>query len=120
MMMTEFRERVEAAWSEESSYCPEDWGKTDPSWGQCAVTAVLLQKEFGGELYRGWAINVSKGMHTRHYWNRLNGIDIDLTWRQFPVGTKLEEPEWTFAREIIANKWMEERFKILKSAFYRT
>lgn len=116
--MIDFRERVEAAWSQESSYCPEDWGKTDPAWGQCAVTAVLLQDVWGGELVRGWAVNKRELIHTRHYWNHINGMDVDLTWRQFPVGTKIIEREITTRKQLLANRWMRERYEILKSAFY--
>lgn len=115
--MINFRERVEAAWCKNSSYCPEDWGSTDEAWGQCAVTAVLLQEVWGGELVRGWAVNEREHIRTRHYWNHVNGIDVDLTWRQFPVGTTIQDREIATYADLVANKWMEERLNTLRVRF---
>ncbi len=49
----------------------------NPALGQCAVTALIVQDYFGGEL-----VNC---LHTHHYRNRLpDGKEIDLTKQQFP------------------------------------
>ena len=51
----------------------------DPK-GQCAVTALLVQDLFGGELVRAVMPDGSS-----HYWNRLYRVgDIDLTRAQYP------------------------------------
>jgi hypothetical protein len=50
-----------------------------PSFGQCAVTAMLVQDIFGGELMRG----INEG--DSHYWNLIDGREVDLTRDQFRV-----------------------------------
>jgi hypothetical protein len=107
--LTGLREALESAWSVDTTYCLEDYGDHDPAWGQCAVTAVVVQARCGGELRRGWAINRPLGLRTRHYWNHIAGVDIDLTWRQFAVGTTLEAVEEATHSQLVANQWMATR-----------
>lgn len=69
---------VRDGWAAATSSDPERWSPENPAWGQCAVTALLVQDLVGGELLRA---NV-KG--TSHYWNRdWKGTEIDLTREQF-------------------------------------
>lgn len=71
--------RVRAAWSADTLADPR-WTSSTPSLGQCAVTALVVQDELGGELLRAVVDGVS------HYWNRLpDGSELDLTRDQFPV-----------------------------------
>ncbi len=88
MNLLEFRDKVERAWNEHTSYNnydENDWFH-DPAFGQCAVTACLVTEYFGFKIKRG----VVKDFGT-HYWNYYDGIDIDLTWRQFPAGSTLSD-----------------------------
>jgi hypothetical protein len=72
-------ETLESAWSRETSADPEHWTLANPAWGQCAVTALVVHDEFGGELLRATVDDLS------HYWNRLpDGSEVDLTRQQFP------------------------------------
>ena len=69
---------LERAWSQETSFDPERWSADNPAWGQCAVTALIVQDALKGQLVRGTVGNVE------HYWNRLpSGRYIDLTRHQF-------------------------------------
>lgn len=52
----------------------------DPTYGQCAVTAMLVNKFFGGEIRK---IRVSDG--GTHYFNVINGQVFDLTRDQFDL-----------------------------------
>ena len=75
----EVAQAVGRAWSRETSADPAHWSAINPAWGQCAVTALVIQDMFGGELQRC----VFQGM--THYWNRLpDGTNVDLTVCQFP------------------------------------
>ena len=69
-------------WSKETSYpsCQADWVKDDPSFGQCAITAMLVYDMFGGTIHR---IRVPGG--GTHYFNKINGHYIDLTREQFDL-----------------------------------
>ncbi len=69
---------LEQAWGRDTSADPDLWSEDNPSWGQCAVTALVVQDMFGGDLLRGMLGEVS------HYWNRLaDGTVLDFTRQQF-------------------------------------
>lgn len=66
------------SWSRDTSAEPQAWSEATPAWGQCAVTALIIQDLLGGELLR---CDVGS---TSHYWNRLpSKREIDLTRHQF-------------------------------------
>lgn len=66
------------AWGRETSYDPAGWSEANPAWGQCAVTALVVQDHCGGSLVSG-EVN-----GTPHFWNRLaTDEELDLTLRQF-------------------------------------
>lgn len=73
-------------WSRKTSADPDRWTFKNPAWGQCAVTALVVQDFFGGELMRASLENVEGFQFMgSHYWNRLpSGKEIDLTRGQFP------------------------------------
>lgn len=74
------------SWSAETSADPENWGNGNRAWGQCAVTALVVQDYLGGELLR--VQSSGPGFNWGHYWNRLpSGLVVDFTQRQFPLGT---------------------------------
>lgn len=75
-----------------------EFSHATPSRGQCAVTALLVQDIFGGEIVRGVLTRASElvgdgpsAEYLRtagsHYWNRISNMgDLDLTLAQFPSG----------------------------------
>lgn len=69
-------------WSKETAYpsCQDEWVPEDPSYGQCAITAMLVYDMFGGSIHR---IRVNGG--GTHYFNKINGNYIDLTIEQFDL-----------------------------------
>lgn len=113
MDLIEARNKLENAWRIETTFCPEDYLEHDLAWGQCAVTAIRLQDWLGGNLRCGWA-SYGNTFRTRHYWNEIYDLDIDLTWRQFPVGTQLSEITYIDYRSLIENKWMENKLELLR------
>lgn len=70
---------IAGCWNRCTSYDPTGWSTTNPAWGQCAVTALVVQDLFGGVVLRGFVNGIE------HYWNRLpNETEVDLTRAQFP------------------------------------
>ena len=70
-------EALTHSWQANTAY-PSDqkyWSREVPSYGQCAITAMLVYDMFGGELYR----TKDHG----HYYNRIDGHWVDLTAHQF-------------------------------------
>ncbi len=84
-MQIEILEKViKESWDKKTCYigCVEKWTPKNPAWGQCAVTALIVQDYFGGELLYCH--------HNHHYWNRLpNQEEVDLTRTQFSTTTIL-------------------------------
>ena len=71
-----------SCWCRETAYpsCQKDWNENDCSYGQCAITAMLVNDMFGGEIYR---IRLDDG--GTHYFNIIDGHTIDLTREQFDL-----------------------------------
>jgi hypothetical protein len=112
------RTAIERSWTSTTTFSPEGWADRDPAWGQCGVTAVLLADLYAGELRRGTAL-LPDGWTTTHYWAVIDGVDTDLTWRQFPVGTRLEDLAVIDRSVILANRWMVDRYAELLANFTR-
>lgn len=73
---------IQDAWCRETSSEPDVWSADNPSWGQCAITALVVQDGLGGALLRGTVRGIS------HYWNLLDGGgELDLTRGQFGEGS---------------------------------
>ena len=70
------------SWKAETAYksCQNEWIASDPSYGQCAITAMLVHDMFGGSIHR---IRVDGG--GTHYFNKIDGHYIDLTREQFDL-----------------------------------
>lgn len=75
--LSELLDTFKVAWIQETSN--GEWDSECPELNQCAVTALVIQDLFGGELLR---CPTKKG--SSHYWNLLpNGEEVDLTINQF-------------------------------------
>ena len=72
-------------WRAETSFSPAEWTPDRPSFGQCAVTSMIIYDRFGGEILR----TVNQGVV--HYWNRVDGIEVDLTRDQFDTWAPEDE-----------------------------
>ena len=85
---------IRASWSVETCD-PTDvpsWTPANPSLGQCAVTALVVHDLLGGELLEAEVQHPDGSRQGFHYWNRLAGVDIDLTRAQFTSGEHVQEP----------------------------
>ena len=65
----------------------EHWTPENPLWGHCAVVALIVQDEWGGEILRSSLENIPEfAQMGSHYWNRLkDGREVDLSKSQFGV-----------------------------------
>ena len=100
-------------WSKETAYpsCQAEWVPNDPSYGQCAITAMLVYDMFGGTIHR---IRVSGG--GTHYFNKINGHYIDLTINQFDlynIPVEYEPSEEMDRKYCGKNKDTQKRFELL-------
>jgi hypothetical protein len=74
------------SWSKETSYRSDEWNELNPSFGQCAVTALIVNDYFGGDIVWSEAL-LPNGQKISHFFNLINGKEVDLTRSQFLEGT---------------------------------
>jgi hypothetical protein len=111
----------ERAWDADTSYCPDyvlraHFGGLPRSYGQCAVTSLVLYDLLGGQCLT--SVVSFDGEEVRHYaFRTTGGVFIDWTWDQFPPWAVQTKPRWA-PREMLlptGNRWMEERYELLKA-----
>lgn len=80
------------AWCAATSYDPAGWTKDNAAYGQCAVTACIVQDYLGGDIVWG-EVEMPDGARISHFFNRIDGIKLDLTASQFPPAARLPAGE---------------------------
>jgi hypothetical protein len=88
------QEAIRCAWSVDTCD-PSDtsvWSTENAALGQCAVTALVVHDLIGGQLLEAEVHFEDGNRQGFHYWNRLPGIDLDLTREQFRNGEVIGEP----------------------------
>ncbi len=119
MNLKELKKILEKSWTKETSYFPDQWNESHKSWGQCAVSALIVNDYFNGDIVWVEAL-LPNGQKLSHYFNLINNQNIDLTRDQFPPQTifsKATEKRKKFSstREfILSNKNTKKRYELLK------
>ncbi len=121
MTPEELRSLLRKSWSRETTADPEYWSPNYPAWGQCAVTALVVQDFFGGELLRTWVRladdNSGRPTQGSHYWNLLpDGKEADLTREQFPKGTIVPKGELRTRTYVMSFAPARKRYSLLRLA----
>lgn len=99
------------SWSRSTSADSPRWSPNNPAWGQCAVTALLVQDLLGGELLRGVVDGVS------HYFNRLpDGSLVDLTREQFGSGAEVRDTAIRARAYVLGFAETRQRYRRLRRA----
>jgi len=109
---------LEKSWSKETSADPKKWSSKNPAWGQCVVTALVVQDFFGGKLLKG-IVRIEDIEYIdnvwSHYWNQLpNGKERDLTRDQFPKKTIMPQGDLAYRKYVLSYPNAVKRYKILK------
>lgn len=81
-----FGGHLKKSFSRDTSIDPSVWVDTNPTSGQCALAALIVQHFFGGEIVEAQIPQELQEMtwFSSHFWNRIEGQDIDFTRDQFP------------------------------------
>jgi hypothetical protein len=89
------------------------WTKENPSTGQCLVTALLIQEQFGGEIYSCKVGNCS------HFVNIIDERIVDKTAEQFGGVDKIKYTTGSFRlrtrKSLLKCKNVKERYALLKA-----
>ena len=112
-------EAIRRSWSRETTSDPERWNPENPAWGQCAVTALVINDYLGGEMV--WAeATLPEGRTISHYFNLVDGKEVDVTREQFPKGTVIptgveKKKQYASTREyVLSFPATQQRYEILK------
>lgn len=119
MNLFEIRYHIEQSWSKQSTYCPEYWNEQNPAFGQCAVSSLLLHTILKTERQLFCRLLKCKVNNNPHYFNEINGIAFDLTWRQFNAGTKVTDIEECREEELLDTPWKIDCYQALKNKYYQ-
>lgn len=68
------------------------WSPANPSRGQCGPTALVVNDLLGGDLCVAEVLLEDGSRQGFHWWNRLAGVDVDLTREQFGPDERVQEP----------------------------
>lgn len=106
----DFAEAVKKGWSADTS-AYETWGAegVPAESGQCAVTALLVQRTYGGILKRALVNGIS------HYWNEIDGETVDLTRAQFTLPLTFEDETERNREYVLSFPITQERYSILNN-----
>lgn len=109
--MERLKEILRESWNMETCYPPErkNWSKENPAWGQCVVTALIVQDYFGGDIVYC--------KHLKHFWNRLpDGTMLDLTRHQYTedIQKKICLDGKKSRKSLLRVKNIQKRYELLK------
>ena len=71
----------------------DHWSPQHPSTGQCAATAYVVNDFLGGQLLGAEVRNADGTLQGHHYWNLIDGVELDLTREKFVFGEILQQPD---------------------------
>ena len=83
-------EAIRSSWSRDTSATPELWSEENPARGQCDASSFVAWEYLGGDLVLG-KVFVDGEQTEHHYWNRIGGVDVDLTSDQFRAGESIRD-----------------------------
>jgi len=92
--LREIERAVRAAWGVDICEDPADvprWSPANPARGQCGPTALVLNDLLGGDLCVAEVHRPDGSRQGFHWWNRLAGVDVDLTLEQFDDDERVQE-----------------------------
>ncbi|MEC1595813.1 hypothetical protein P9D75_19550 [Bacillus spizizenii] len=99
---------LKQSWSRHTS---SKWTEECPACGQCGVTALVIQDQFGGTIFK------TKIGESWHFYNNINGVIYDFTSEQFQA--PIEYQHIPSSREEAFLDTNEEQYQHLRSAFSR-
>lgn len=123
MTIQELESTIRQAWAKRTDDYSQELLKADePSAGQCAVTALVVQDYFGGEIVNTIATSPHNPVVScSHYFNIIDECEIDLTKQQFIDGVKFSKAEpktkgFSSTRDyMLSYPATAERYLVLKS-----
>lgn len=117
MDINKLKSLLETSWSKEtcSPGLRNNWSSDNPSLGQCAISALIVNDFFGGKIMRCMASSGS------HYYNLIDDEIVDLTVEQFlgeiPMYEEGQERtrEYLLGNEDTKNRYLKLMYNLKQS-----
>jgi hypothetical protein len=103
------------AWCRETAHSSyqNKWTEANPSMGQCCVTALVIQDQYGGDIYS------CKVGRNSHFINIIDDRIIDKTAEQFGGTGRVQYINGSFVKRsreaLLKNKDVKTRYELLKA-----
>lgn len=112
--MEELYEILKKSWSKDTCFPSgrNTWSSDNPSYGQCAITSIVVQDLCGGKIMKCMCDEVS------HYYNEIDGKIIDYTKDQFKNIPNYELGEERTKKYLLSNEDTKKRYMILLKKVY--
>lgn len=111
---------IRAGWGPDVCEDPADrplWSPANPARGQCGPTALVVNDLLGGDLCVAEVRLRDGSQRGFHWWNRLAGVDIDLTREQFGPDELVREPR-VMSRPAGPLRRGEAEYRLLRSRVF--
>jgi len=105
-----------ACWDKETAHSlvKENWSKENRAIWQCAITAMLVKEILWWDILKAYVSNY----WFSHFWNLIDGKEIDFTYDQFTNWEPIfENKKIANFDKLKSNEDTNNRFKILKEKF---
>jgi hypothetical protein len=112
---------LEESWCKKTGFDEDNWTKNNPSYGQCATTALVLQDYLGGNILKTIATHPD-GKTEGHYYNIIKDVEHDTTRAQFPedttfsVGAPNPNDKESTRAYLLSNENTKTRYETLKAS----
>lgn len=107
--LTQLRTALAASWTAQTASPLVAWTPHNPSSGQCAVSALVLQDYCGGKICRCVVVG------TPHYFNRIDDQVVDSTAAQFgTVAIDYDTSTVRSRQRILRHADTRQRYELLK------
>ena len=112
--LTQLRTALAASWTAQTASPLVAWTPHNPSSGQCAVSALVLQDYCGGKICRCVVVG------TPHYFNRIDDQVVDSTAAQFgTVAIDYDTSTVRSRQRILRHADTRQRYELLKERVER-
>lgn len=116
--LLELRHFLYSACQKDTAYssCADEWSRSNPTRGHCAIAAMLVYEYFGGNIQRGY--NAQKGEW--HYWNVIDDAIYDFTRDQYKDDNiSFQDIQNVFFATLLENCDTRRRYELLKERVIR-
>lgn len=113
MSIIELKHFLYAAYQHDTAYktCVSTWSRKNPTLGHCAVTAMIVNEYFGGDIQFGYY----EKENVWHYWNVIDGEVVDFTAEQFQNDAiQFKNIQNTTFAELFEHESVRSRYVLLK------